>query len=74
MGKTMRNLAVRLQEHKRHSVNGNIYRSAVAEHVVKRQHCIDWDSAKILGTELGWRRRKINEAWYVSRQKYELPS
>ena len=35
VGETMRNLAVRLQEHKRHSVNGDIHRSAVAEHVFK---------------------------------------
>ena len=55
VGETMRNLAVRLQEHKCHSLNSDIHRSAVAEHVVKCQHCIDWDSAKILGTELGWR-------------------
>ena len=50
VGATMRNLAVRLQEHKRYSVNGDIHRSAVAEHVVKCQHCIDWDSAKFLGS------------------------
>ena len=73
VSETMRNLAVRHQEHKRHSVNGDIHRSAVAEHVFKCQHRIGWDSAKIVGTELGWRRRKIKEALRVSRQKYERP-
>ena len=73
MGETMRNLAVRLQERKQHSMNGDTHHSAIAEHVVNYQHCIDWDNAKILGTELEWGCRKIKEALHVLRQKYERP-
>ena len=73
VGETLRNLTVRLQEHKRHVAAGDICRSAVAEHATTCDHRIDWGGAAVLGTEQRWRERKVKEALHISRQKNHGP-
>ena len=69
VGETLRNLTVRMQEHKRHAHGGEVQRSAVAEHAVVEDHQID----KVLDTAQAWRRRKYKEAVHIRQQGKEHP-
>ena len=44
---------------KQSSTNG------IAQHVVKTDHEIDWESAKFLDSDPHWRKRKIKEALFI---------
>ena len=73
VGETLRNLSLRLREHKRHAGNGEVQRSAIAEHAIMCDHLIGWDSAKVLDKEQEWHARKVKEALHISRQGCKHP-
>ena len=73
VGETLRNLMVRMPEHKRHARGGEVQRSAVAEHAVVEDHQIDWEDAKVLDTAQAWDRRKYKEALHIRQQEKEHP-
>ena len=70
-GETLRNLKVRLSEHRRHTEGCDVGRSAVADHAVECDHRIDWDGAIVLDVEQAWRMRKIKEALHIAQQGSE---
>ena len=41
------------------------YKSALAEHVAKTNHLIDWDGTKVLEHEPNWHMRGIKEALHI---------
>ena len=73
VGETLRNLMVRMPEHKRHARGGEVQRSAVAEHAAVEDHQIDWEDAKVLDTAQAWDRRKYKEALHIHQQGKEHP-
>ena len=73
VGETLRNLKVRLSEHRRHTEGCVVGRSAVADHAVECDHRIDWDGAIVLDVEQAWRTRKIKEALHIAQQGSERP-
>ena len=68
VGETLRNLTVRLQEHKRHVRGSDVQRSAVAEHAQAEAHQSNWDGAEVLDTEQIWDKRKYKEALHIAQK------
>ena len=68
IGQTGRHLGERLKEHKRAVVKGYELESAVAEHVYKSGHEIDW-SVEVLDKDLNQRRRLVREAVMIRKNK-----
>ena len=64
VGQTGRTLKDRVQEHKRAVTSDNTYfTSAIAEHAVKSNHVIDWDSAKVIDSHPNLYQKCFLEAW-----------
>ena len=68
VGETLRTMAVRLQEHTRHTRNGRTDLSAVAEHTVVERYEIDWTTAKVIDTASNNRTRKVKQALQIRHQ------
>ena len=66
-GETCRPLKVRVGEHRRAVLRGEIDKSGIAEHVWKENgnHLPLWDEVKILDREEHWKLRKLKEAAYM---------
>ena len=65
-GETGRPLAVRLQEHRKATVRGEVEKSGMAEHAWSNgDHRPAWDETKIIGHEPHWKIRKIKEAAHM---------
>ena len=58
VGVTLRSMTVRLKEHERHTKNGRIDLSAVAEHARMNNHEIDWSGARIVNIERKWHAKR----------------
>ena len=41
-------------------------KSALAEHCLRSDHCISWESAKILRRSDNWSNRQILEGWEIN--------
>ena len=65
IGETGRNLNVRLTEHKRATRNGNI-NNHIAEHHLKTNHRIDWDSAECATYSTDYYQRITLESWFTN--------
>ena len=55
----------RIKEHRRATRNGDINASAVAEHVWKNGHKVNWDAAEVLDVRQEWYKRCLLESWYI---------
>ena len=69
IGETVRSAEVRKAEHIRHTKNGKIESSAVAEHVWNENHSIDWKNVEILDMEKSWMGRRVRESWHIAKHK-----
>ena len=65
IGETGRNLNVRLTEHKRATRNGDI-NNHIAEHHLKTNHRIDWDSAECVTYSTDYYQRITLESWFTN--------
>ena len=65
IGETGRNLNVRLTEHKRATRNGDI-NNHIAEHRLKTNHRIDWDSAECVTYSTDYYQRITLESWFTN--------
>ena len=66
-GETGRPLSVRLEEHKKATIRGDVDKSGVAEHVWSQgDHKLLWDKTSIIGREHHWKIRKIKEAAHMA--------
>ena len=74
IGETMRTLDARMKEHRRHTMKGEILKSAVAEHACLLDHAIDWESANVLDYTGDFGQRKITEALRIRRHTGVLMS
>ena len=54
----MRDLDVRMREHKQSVESAQPQRSAVAEHAHDLGHAVEWKAATVIDIERNWRRRK----------------
>ena len=68
----MRTLDARMKEYKRHTMEGEILKSAVAELAYLLHHAIDWESANVLDYIGDFWQRKIKEALRIRRHTEEL--
>ena len=71
IGETGRNLNVRLTEHKRATRNGDI-NNDIAEHHLKTNHRIDWDSAECLTYSTDYYQRITLESWFTNLEQTPL--
>ena len=55
----------RVKEHKAACRLANFERSAVAEHVWKDGHVIEWDDVEVLDMATDKRQRRVKEALYI---------
>ena len=62
IGETGRPLSTRMKEHRKAVVNGELNKSAIAEHCYKCGQQIDWANAMAIGHESDFWRRKIKES------------
>ena len=66
-----RNLNVRLTEHKRATRNGDI-NNHIAEHHLKTNHRIDWDSAECVTYSTDYYQRITLESWFTNLEQTPL--
>ena len=66
-----RNLNVRLTEHKRATRNGDI-NNHIAEHHLKTNHRIDWDSAECATYSTDYYQRITLESWFTNLEQTPL--
>ena len=71
IGETGRNLNVRLTEHKRATINGDI-NNHIAEHHLQTNHRIDWDSAKCITYSTNYYQRLNLESWFTNLEETPL--
>ena len=71
IGETGRNLNVRLTEHKRATRNGEI-NNHIAEHHLKTNHRIDWDSAECVTYSTDYYQRITLESWFTNLEQTPL--
>ena len=71
IGETRRNLNVRLTEHKRATRNGDI-NNHIAEHHLKTNHRMDWDSAECVTYSTDYYQRITLESWFTNLEQTPL--
>ena len=71
IGETGRNLNVRLTEHKRATRNGDI-NNHIAEHHLKTNHRIDWDSAECVTYSTDNYQRITLKSWFTNLEQTPL--
>ena len=71
IGETGRNLNVRLTEHKRATRNGDI-NNHVAEHHLKTNNRMDWDSAECVTYSMDYYQRITLESWFTNLEQTPL--
>ena len=64
LGETQQWFPMRKYQHE-YAVKNKTSTNGLAQHVVKTEHLIDWESAFFLDTDSHWRRRKIKEALFI---------
>ena len=58
-------MAVRMQDHTRHTWNGRTDPLAVAEHAVVESHEIDWTTVKVIDTAANTQMRKEGQGGFT---------
>ena len=66
-GETCRQLKVRLEEHRKTVVRGEIEKSGMADHIwmEKGNHLLLWEEVEIIDREENWKRRRLKESAYM---------
>ena len=64
LGETQQWFPSRKYQHE-YAVRKQSSTNGIAQHVVKTDHEIDWESAKFLDSDPHWRKRKIKEALFI---------
>ena len=73
VGETQRKFITKKSEDQKAVALRQGEKSALADHVIKRNHDIAWDEAIILRTiNYNWHQRKILEAWQINCAKDPL--
>ena len=71
IGKTGRNLNIRLTEHKRATKNGDV-NNHIAEHHLHTNHRIDWDSAECVTYSTDYYKQLTLESWFTNLKQTPL--
>ena len=72
IGQTGRTLGQRLKEHQRAVKDRNVTTSALAEHVCKTGHTIDWTQTQILENNHNTSKRCLLESWMIHKETHTL--
>ena len=72
VGQTSRSLETRLKEHKAAVRHAKTEVSAVAEHVWKENHQMDFQQASILAQEPDTCQRCLLESWFIQTEKHMI--
>ena len=79
VGQTGRNLSLRIKEHKKAVKTFNTDTSALAEHILSKDHHINWEETTVIGGHPFTNTRCIVESWFnslpgtINREKGLLP-
>jgi len=66
IGETCRTLQTRVREHKACVKKGETEKSRLADHAWSEQHHIQWDKARVIHKEEGFKKRKLKEATFMA--------
>ena len=69
VGQTGRNLSLWIKEHKKAVETFNTDTSALAEHVLSKDHHINWEETTVIGRHPFINTRCIVESWFINREK-----
>ena len=58
--------------HKRAVKNAEPEKSALCEHLMLFDHCINWEESTILKCVNSYRRRLIAESWFINAHTYVI--
>ena len=72
IGQTKRDLKSRIAEHKRAVKNQEPEKSALCEHLMLFDHCINWNQAVVLKYVDRFYRRLTSESWYIHAHPYVI--
>ena len=72
VGQTSRSLETRLKEHKAAVSHAKTEVLAVAEHVWKENHQMDFQQASILAQEMDTCQRCLLESWFIQTDKHMI--
>ena len=73
VGKTMRSLQVRMQEHRQITGSTQPQRCTITEHAHNIGHTVEWQAVMAANMEPNWRRRKIKEALPIRKNARKGP-
>ena len=66
VGQTKRDFKSRVAEHKRAVKNVEPEKSALCEHLMLFDHCINWKESTVLKYVYSYLRRLIAESWFIN--------
>ena len=66
VGQTGRNLSLQIKEHKKAVETFNTDTSALAEHVLSKDHHINWEETTVIGGHPFTNTRCIVESWFIN--------
>ena len=66
IGQTGRNLSQRIKEHQKAVATFNTDTSALAEHVLSKDHHIDWEKTSVIDQHPYTQTRCLVECWYIN--------
>ena len=66
IGQTGRNLSQRIKEHQKAVATFNTDTSALAEHVLSKDHHIDWEKTSVIDQHPFTQTRCLVESWYIN--------
>ena len=66
IGETGRSITTRKREHVDAIRNFNVKKSALCQHVLDKDHLIDWGNVEILKRESHWHRRRVVEGFSIN--------
>jgi len=72
MGQTSRLLKTRVAEHRNRSRRNAPSVSVIANHVMHRNHEMDWNNVEVLDVEKFYHKRLVSEMLHIKRQRNGL--
>ena len=72
IGETGRSITTRGREHVDAVKNLDVKKSALCQHVVNKDHVIDWGNVEILKRESHWHRRRVAEGFLINQKALSM--
>ena len=72
IGETGRSITTRRREHVDAVKNLDVKKSPLCQHVVNKDHVIDWGNVEILKRESHWHRRRVAEGFLINQKALSM--